>query len=144
MKERFTTEEWQELRVIPVVSFYLVAGADGNVDKDEVTAFIKQVTMGAALKDELHRELAVDIASDLEGSLKAAEANVEGHVERAKAILSNKLSVDEYQKFIGSLFISGMKVAAASGGTSQEEKVALGAFAAVWGLDPSSLKKHFG
>jgi hypothetical protein len=151
MKERFSAQEWQDLRVVPLAAFYLVAGADGKVDEKEVAAFVTELAAGAALKDELHRELALDIASDVQTALASAQANAQGHVARAKGILKAKLSADEYQRFVGSLFISGLKVARASGGgflglgdkISEEEKAALAVFATVWELDPASLSKFF-
>ncbi len=33
MKEKFTQEEWQLLKLLPFQVFVLVAGADGRIDK---------------------------------------------------------------------------------------------------------------
>jgi hypothetical protein len=153
MKERFEAEEWENLKFIPVAVFFLVAGADGKVDKKEIEAFATQVGRGTMLKDPLHRELIVDIAGNLEGVLGNVKnlKQAENFVQKSKDTLKAKLSEDEYQRFIASLFVSGIGIARASGGAflgmgnkvSEEEKTALAKFGIAWDLDPQSISKHF-
>jgi len=150
MKEKFSTEEWEDLKILPFAVFVVVAGADGKVDQKEVAEFATQVAQGAALKDPLHRELVVDIAGSTGDLLaKATARGRSDFVDSTKAVLKSKLTEDEYQRFIGSLFISGLRVAKASGPwfgdkVSNEEKKMLAGFGASWGLDVGSISKHFG
>ena len=152
MKERFTTEEWQSLKTLPFVVCVLTAAADGVIDQKEAEEIVRQLREGAALKDELHRELIVDITSSAGGDQKPMNRQgAENTVQKIKGVLKDKLSDDEYQRFVGSLILSGLKVANSSGGflgmgnkVSKEEQAILGAIAALFDLDPSSVSKHFG
>ena len=152
MKERFSTEEWEDLKTLPIVVCVLTAAADGKVDQKEAREIVRQLREGAALKDELHRELIVDLASSGGVAQKGMDRQgAENIVERVKGALKAKLSDDEYQRFISSLFLSGMRVASSSGGflgmgdkVSKEEKAMLGAIATLFDLDPVAIRKHFG
>lgn len=147
MKERFTNEEWELLKFLPFQIFTLVAAADGNVDNKEIGTFLKQLESAATLKDELHRQLLVDLVREdhqrfLEGSLDMEKTMKSAEV--IKPILVDKLSSEEYQRFIGSLFVGGLHIANASGGflgmgskVSKEEKAALAVFGAIYEFDPS-------
>jgi len=155
MKEKFTQEEWQLLKLLPFQVFVLVAGADGRIDKDEVAQLQKDLREAPYYKDPLHRELFMDIlSSDINALIKEA-ANVAKLAERAsqmKVTLKEKLRPDEYQRFVASMFINGLKTARASGGgflgfgdkVSKEEKRALVMFAAMFDLDIESMSKFFG
>ena len=155
MKEKFTKEEWELLKVLPFQVFVMVAGADGRVDKDELAQLKKDLRDAPCYKDPLHRELFVDIlSSDIKALIKEATdvSKFTERVNRMKAILKKKLTPSEYQRFVGSMFINGLKIARASGGgllglgdkVSKEEKLALVAFAAMFNLDMESLSKFFG
>ena len=146
MKEKFTQEEWELLKLLPFQVFYLVAGADGKIDKEEVGQLQKDLRDAPFYKDMLHKELSIDIlSSDIKALIKEA-GNVNKLAERTsqmKTFLKQKQTPEEYQKFLGSLFMNGVKVARASGGgvlglgdkISAEEKRALGAFAAIFELE---------
>jgi len=154
MKEKFTPEEWEFLKLLPFQVFVLVAGADQKVDEAEVAQLQKDLQDAAFYKDPLHRELFVDIlTSDINALIKEA-MDLSKFVERAnqmKATLKEKLTPEEYQRFVGSMFVNGLRVARASGGgflgrgdkVSEEEKRALFLFAATFDLDLESLSKSF-
>lgn len=150
MKEKFSSEEWEDLKLLPYVVFIAVAGADGKVDEKEVGEFAMQVTQGASLKDPLHRELIVDIAGSLGDMMSQAQSRSRpDFIATTKGVLKSKLTEDEYQRFIGSLFVSGLRVAKASGpwfgdNLSKEEMQMLTAFGSSWDLDVNSISKHFG
>jgi len=155
MKEKFTNDEWELLKLLPFQVFVLVAGADQNIDKDEVAQLQADLKDAPFYKDPMHRELTIDIlGSDINALIKKA-MDMSTFVERAsqmKQTLEAKLTVDEYQRFVASMFINGLKIARASGGgvfgrgdkVSEEEKRALVLFAALFGLDLDSMSKYFG
>jgi len=154
MKEKFTQEEWQLLKLLPFQVFVLVAGADGRIDKEEVAQLQKDLRDAPFYKDLLHRELFIDILSSDINALITEAADVTKLAARAsqmKAILQQKLTPEEYQRFVGSMFINGVKVARASGGgvlglgdkVSEEEKRALALFAAMFDLDTANVSKLF-
>jgi uncharacterized tellurite resistance protein B-like protein len=118
MKERFEAHEWEDLRFLPVAVFFMVALADRKVQPEEVAAFAKQVGEGAMLKDPLHRALVVDIAGNLQSVLQSVQNRQQAvdFTQKTKGFLKAKLSDEEYQRFIGSLFISGIQIAKAAGG----------------------------
>jgi hypothetical protein len=154
MREKFTQEEWELLKLLPFQIFVMVAGADQNIDEKEITQLHEDLKSAPFYKDPLHRELFVDIlTSDFKGLIQNA-MDVSKLVERAnqmKTALKQKLTSDEYQRFVASMFINGLKVARASGGgflgrgdkVSDEEKRALLLFAALFELDPKSTSKFF-
>jgi len=154
MKEKFTQEEWQLLKLLPFQVFVLVAGADGRIDKEEVAQLQKDLRDAPFYKDLLHRELFIDILSSDINALITEAADVTKLAARAsqmKAILQQKLTPEEYQRFVGSMFINGVKVARASGGgvlglgdkVSEEEKRALALFATMFDLDTANVSKLF-
>lgn len=154
MKEKFTQEEWDLLKLMPFQVFVLVAGADQKIDEKEIAQLNEDMKKAPFYKDPLHRELFIDILTSDAGALIKEAMDVSKFVERAnraKAILKEKLTPDEYQRFVGSMFVDGLKVARASGGgflgrgdkVSEEEKRALFLFAAILELELESLSKHF-
>lgn len=162
MRERFTDEEWKLVRHIPFDAFIFAALADKKVEEAEVAAFTETLEKAAALKDPLHREIALDwVASGLEAigqelQFEMSESNDAMHVrfDRTKPVLKDKLTHDEYQSFVLSVTINGMAVAAASAGKkgflrkkeriSTEEAAALAAFATAFDVEFGALQARFG
>ena len=136
----------------PFYSFWLVAGADDNIDDEEFQCFWEQLNRASDFSDELHRELAVDIVGNYDEVRKNWEGldDLPGVVESIRKMLKEKLSVEQYQRFIASLFLSGVRIARASGESpgemddkvSREERVALISFAAAFDLDAGSIAGH--
>jgi hypothetical protein len=155
MKERFTPEEWSQLKVLPFQVFALVAASDEKIDQKELDQLQSDLKNAAFYRDPLHREIALDIlTSDMQSLIQQA-LDVSQFAPRASSIktfLTEKLSTEEYQRFMGSLFIDGLKVARASGGgafglgdkVSGKEKLALTMLATLFGLDVNTLSEHFG
>ena len=154
MKEKFNQEEWQLLKLLPFQVFVLVAGADGRIDKEEIAQLQKDLRDAPFYKDALHKELFIDIVSSDINALIREVADVSKLAERAsrmKTVLRQKLTPQEYQSFLGSMFINGLKVARASGGgvlglgdkVSEEEKRALATFAAIFEVDVGGLSTLF-
>ncbi len=154
MKEKFTQEEWGLLKLLPFQVFIMVAGADGRIDKEEVGQLQKDLRDAPFYKDALHKELFMDIlSSDINALIQEAgnATKLPERLSQMKIILKQKLAPEEYQRFLGSMFMNGVKVARASGGgvlglgekVSAEEKRALAVFAANFELDLANLSKLF-
>jgi hypothetical protein len=154
MKERFTPEEWSLLKTLPFQVFVLVAGSDKKIDKKEIEQLQKDLQSAAFYRDPLHREVAVDIlTSDIDALIKQAMdvSQFAARASRIKTFLHEKLSSEEYQRFVGSLFVDGLKIARASGGgafgmgdkVSDEEKLALAALATLFDLDVNTLSQYY-
>lgn len=152
MKDRFSDEEWHLLKFLPFQAFMLVAAADGVVDESEMGILSAQLREAATLIDPLHRALFVDLVQEdlqeyVQGSTPDRFAE---SLDPMKALLRDRLSEEEYQSFVASLFASGLEVARASGGrflgvgdkVSREEMDMLATFAAAFGLEPQALERY--
>ncbi|HEX6262591.1 MAG TPA: hypothetical protein VF097_07080 [Actinomycetota bacterium] len=149
MKERFTEEEWRGIMALPFAIFGVVAGADGTIDEQEVGEFTKRMLNPTwTYKDAMHQELAVAVAGeDISVLIKEGMAL---DPEPVKTALKEKLTQDEYQSFLGSVFIDELAVARASGGgifhkekIGDEETEKLVGFAAYFGIDLPSVQRIF-
>ncbi len=150
MKGKFTQSEWRQLMTVPVQAFIMVAGADQKIDPEEVEEFGKRITVGQhGYRDQLHREIAADLATDFGTAWDAAD---ETSPETVKPFLREKLTPTEYQSFLGSVFIDSLAIANATGKKkifrkggkiSDEEKALLAMFATVWEIDPAAVNKIF-
>jgi hypothetical protein len=147
MKERFTTDEWEIVRCVPIQAFGIVAGADMNLEQKEFEEFARRMLQGAmTYKDPLHREVAQEFASD--DLAKRIQKSSEVEVGTTKALLKGKLSAEEYQSFLGSIFIDALAVARATGTSgaevSEQEQTMLAAFGMAWEIDLAELQRIFG
>jgi hypothetical protein len=161
MRERFSDSEWQELLHIPFDGFLMVALADKKIEQEEVAAFVETIARASDLKDPMHRELAMDLASrggvgiSSEMSFEANETGPQmaARVERSKAVLKDKLTQEEYESFLGSVLMNAMAVAAATGKhrlfhkkqqISDDEARALAVFCAAWEINPAEALTRYG
>lgn len=153
MRERFTEEEWTLVRHVPFDAFMFGALADKKVEDAEVEAFTETLEKAAALKDVLHREIALDwvagglpaMGEELRFEMTESIDAMRSRFDKTKGILQDKLTRDEYQSFVVSVTINGMAVAAASSSKkglfhkkqriSEEEAAALSAFAVAFDVD---------
>lgn len=154
MKEKFSEAEWELLKLLPFHVFVMVAGADRKIDKKELDQLNEELTKAPLYKDPLQRELMLDILISDANALAQEAMDISKLLERTnqtKAILEEQLAVDEYQRFVASMFLFGLNIARASGGgflggdkVSDEEARALSVFAAMFELDPESMSRFFG
>lgn len=155
MKEKFDAAEWELLKLLPFHIFVLVAGADSKIDQKEIDRMNEDIKSAPYYKDPLHRELALDIlTSDVNALTKEAmdPSQLLERTQQIKIILKDRLTLDEYQRFVASMFICGLNIARASGGgllgrgnpVSEQEKLALSAIAAMFELSVDSISKFFG
>ncbi|MBM3696008.1 MAG: hypothetical protein FJW79_08775 [Actinobacteria bacterium] len=144
-KSRFSSEDWDLVMAVPFLFFGMTAGADGNIDAAEAAELQRRMQGGAlGYKDPLHREVAAQFFSTpvtIDQLLK--RANTAGP-EKVRSVLQKALTPDEYQNYLGSVFIDAMGVARASQGVSPEELTALSALATFFGIDVAGLDKRFG
>ena len=155
MKEKFSPEDWEELKVLPFIVFNMVAAADGEIDKKEVAQVSAELMSAPTFKDPLHRELMLDVTqSNLQEILKKSfdVGMTEQRLSNAKSFLKQALSDEEYSRFLGSLIISGGNIARASGGgflglgdkVSDEEKKVLIFLTSLFEIDLEVVARSFG
>jgi hypothetical protein len=155
IKDRFKRDEWDLLKVLPFQVFLLVAASDADVDKTELEEFDKDLRGAPFYKDAVHRELLLDVlTSDVDALLQQAmdTSQFADRIRRMKSILQSRLNQEEYQRFVASVFIDGLKIARASGNSpageganiSEDEKRGLVVLATLFDLDINSLSKYYG
>jgi len=97
-------------------------------------------------KDVLHREVAQEFAGDDLG--KRIQMAAETEVGTTRELLRSKLSAEEYQSYLGSIFIDALAVARAMGTAgseiSEQEQTMLAAFGLAWEIDLDEVKRIFG
>lgn len=149
----FTPEEWELLKGLHFEVFGLVAGSDGRIDRKERAELERQVREGGLVYDPLHRRLLRDILQDEAAWRLAPRApnRMPTRSAKVKSALRRHLTPGQYQRFIESLFRSGLEVARASGSSrlrggpvSREERSALTAFAVQYELDSGALRDWLG
>jgi hypothetical protein len=146
-KELFTSEEWQALQYSPLWVFTAVAGADGEIDDQELHALVKEVEEAPLYKIPLVREVFASVSVDFNDIMErygADSRDVSQGLGDVADILAKKVPTEESKSFKNALIFLGVNVAQASGGflgfgdkTSDEEKGALGLIAAVLRADLS-------
>jgi len=145
MKERFSPTEWNDVMILPFHLFTAIALADGEIQKEELKEFLERTTRGAlGYRDPLHKEVARGIIDGDQGELLKAAGGATGwDPKRVKSMMKEKLTTDEYQGFIVSMFIDLLNIAKASkkgkwfrkkaiGEDEQQRLAAIGVF---WDLD---------
>lgn len=151
MRERFMPEEWEVVKALPFAVFGAVASADGEVDDKEIKEFTDRMGRAAGYKDPLHREAMTEAASSDVSGLVARAGAIE--LEKTRTFLQEKLSHDEYQSFMGSIFIDAAAVAKSSGGgglfrkkdkIGDKESKILQGIAVLFQIDIENLSKYFG
>lgn len=145
MRNRFTEQEWTDLLILPFHLFTAVALADGEIQKEEMKEFLERTTRGAlGYKDQLHKEIARGIIDGDTGELLKAGTGATGWDPKSvKQMMKEKLTSQEYQGLIGSLFIDLLNIAKASKkkgwfrkkGIEKEEQERLAAIGLFWELD---------
>ncbi len=145
MKDRFSANEWNDLLILPFHLFTAIALADGEIQQSELKEFLERTTQGAlGYKDPLHKEVARGIIDGDAGELLQAAMGTTGWDPQAvKSLMKENLTSDEYQGFIGSMFIDLLNIAKASKkrkwfrkkGIGKDEQERLAAIGMFWDLD---------
>lgn len=140
----FSTEDFEKLKQAPFLIFFLVAAADGKVDKKEVLAFMKVLSNPEFLQNPLINRIVTNVITQIPeiiGEMATKQLDYIAELESLKSIVEANLSEDSANQFKISLFIIGKQIAEASGGffgfgsrISKEEKAALAAIAICLGV----------
>lgn len=144
MMGRFTTEEWRLVLAFPFHVAVMAAsgGGEDELSDKEKKELRKRVVMTAkAGLDPLHKQACSEYRSELrsvrgngvtplEHCMNVSEAGP----TRVRMILTGKLSNEEYNRFLESVFIDAVNICKADG-LSQKEVEALTTMAAVYDLD---------
>ncbi len=140
----FSIDDFNKLKQAPFLIFFLVAAADGKVDKKELTEFIKVLSNPELLEDALMNRVITNIINDIPtmiADMASRELDYISELGILQNIADNNLSEDEANQFKISLFRIGKNIAEASGGffgfgskISKEEKAALAAIALCLGI----------
>ncbi len=138
--QHFSVEEFEALKKAPILVFFLVAAADGKVDKKETLALLKILSNPSIFNNSLLTRIITNIITELHemvATISQSQTNYLDELERVGQIVDQYLSADEANDFKISLFILGKEIAESSGGffgfgskVSKAEKIAL---ANIWG-----------
>lgn len=107
IRNRFSDDEWRQIRLLPIWIFYLVSIADKRIDAAERDAFARDVALLDRYRDPLLRAMLAEIRSsmldlDQEFDLALGDLSFE-HVDGAWSIIAGELSHQEYIRFGKSL-----------------------------------------
>jgi uncharacterized membrane protein YebE (DUF533 family) len=144
-KSRFSSGDWTLVMAVPFIFAGGTAAADGTIDAAEAAELQRRMQTGAlGYKDPLHREVAREFFSTpVTIDQLMTRANTAGP-EKVRSVLQKTLSHDEYQGYVGSVFLDAVGVAQASGGVSGVEMTTLNALAAFFAVDVPGLQSRFG
>ncbi|AJQ95462.1 hypothetical protein [Gynuella sunshinyii] len=143
----FSSDDFETLKQSVFLIFFLVAAADGKVDKKELIAFIKLLSDPEKITNTLLNRIVTNVINDVPTIISEMAKKKLDYIEelgKLKKIIDNNLSAEEANSFKISLFLVGREIAEASGGffgfgskISKEEKGALAAIALCLGVTPS-------
>jgi len=140
MKERFSSDEWRLLTLMPGMVLHMIILSDGKATDAETQYFSEEIAAPGATKNELHRELLVSFGENAEANFKDSLALMQ---EMGKAfaacnyVLEQNLTGKERQSFLASLMVSALLMAEADGIDRNEQEV-FAAFASAFDVDPAA------
>ena len=144
-EQQFTSEDIEILAYTPIIAFFMVAAADGDIDKKEVTAFQKQLVAGFETESDMFRLALLTVISRFEemiGHVLSGQIDIQTHFQQLNELTTAKMSDQETLQFKVSLLTLAKAVAEASGGIlgifgskiSKSEQQALAALTVLLGL----------
>jgi hypothetical protein len=135
----FSQQEFESLKQSPFLIFFLVAAADGKVDKKELIEFVKLLAEPEKFNNPLLNRIITNVINDIPSAIASMAQQQIDYIDelgKLKTIIDNKLSSEEANAFKVALLLVGKGIAEASGGflgfgskISKEEKIALAAIA---------------
>jgi tellurite resistance protein len=141
----FTAEEFAILKRSLFHVLFLVARADGKVDKGEVESLAKIVQDPERFGSPLLNRIATNVIEEFSGwflvvSMGESDYNLE-ELAKARVMVDAKLSVEASRAFKAALLAVGNEVANAAGGffskVSKEERATLASIASALGVSSS-------
>ncbi|NQV05539.1 tellurite resistance TerB family protein [bacterium] len=117
-RDEFSDDEWARLTAAPLWVIGAVGFADGEVDAEEDAAGIRQLYQSPLLRGALAKEVMMASYSDLGSTFehyKGDDRGMEAVFEDVKAILADKVPIDEAVLYKATLIELGIAVAAATG-----------------------------
>lgn len=139
------SSELEALQKSPFLIFFLVAAADGKVDKKEVQEFIEILSNPEILQNELMAQLISGVGSKIPSIISEMATGKKNYIEELsslKEIIDSKLAPEYANDFKITLLRIGKKIAESSGGffgfgskISKEEKTALAGIAICLGIN---------
>jgi hypothetical protein len=148
--QRFSQEEWRDVRLLPFVAFGMVASADGEIQREEAARFVEEIKSSAFCREGLRRALAQDIlASDFMTLFRHSTdaARWDERLQAGKRALRRRLTDAEYRAFASGLVVFAVSVALAAKAAgdvrkSPEEESALIDLARRLDLDVEDLREE--
>ncbi len=139
MIERFTDEEWQVLLTVPAHLLIHTTVTDDEIGTKEAEEVAERLANAAVEhREPLYHELARDLVDDMESLM---ETVILVDPPRSKQILQDKLSPEEYERFLLSVWIDGRGAAMASGSLSPEAGSLLVGWAEFYEVDLAKVIK---
>ena len=143
----FSPDDFETLKQSVFLIFFLVAAADGKVDKKELIAFVRLLSDPEKIKNSLLVRIITNVISDVQNIVSDMARKKLDYIEelgKLRRIIDENLSSEEANSFKISLFLVGKEIAEASGGffgfgskISKEEKGVLAAIALCLGVNPA-------
>ncbi|GHA03212.1 hypothetical protein GCM10008090_10250 [Arenicella chitinivorans] len=140
----FSNEDFEKLKQAPFLIFFLVAAADGSIDKKEVREFMEVLSNPEILNNPLLNRIITNVINQIPSvisDMATKEIDYISELAQLKFIADSSLPDDQANHFKISLLLLGKKIAEASGGffgfgskISKEEKGALAAIAVCLGI----------
>ncbi len=141
----FAKEDFEKLKLAPFLIFFFVAGADGKIDKKEVTVFMELLTSSEYLSNPLFNRVITNVINDVPTIIsELANQTIDyiAELSMLKLITDRYLVENEANEFKILLLLLGQKIAQASTAEldastqiSQEENAALAAIAVCLGVN---------
>ncbi|ROL61207.1 hypothetical protein D9V86_07015 [Bacteroidetes/Chlorobi group bacterium ChocPot_Mid] len=117
-KQQFTAEEWKTLEFSIIWMFQAIAGADKNIDKNELQALTTLKEKSHKFDCDIMRELIPSIHYDIDSIsnyFAVDQRNIKTGLREIADIVDSNLSLDQSLLFKKSLLAIGMFIAYASG-----------------------------
>ncbi|MBN2088102.1 hypothetical protein JW964_00735 [candidate division KSB1 bacterium] len=113
----FTPPEWQVIISVPVWIFQAVAGADQEIDKKELKAFLKELQEADYYKEPLVREILASITTNFPFALESQTRDAEQilqDLERVHKVLHRRVTPEQADNFKKDMLLIAQQIAQAS------------------------------
>jgi tellurite resistance protein len=143
----FSPEDFEALKRSPFLVFFIVAAADGKVDKKELLSFIEILSDPEKYSNGLLNRIVTNVINDVSIIVTTLADSSLDYIEELgnlRRIIDDNLPPEEAIAFKMCLLLIAKEIAEASGGflgfgskISKDEKVAIAAIAMCLGIEPA-------